>query len=202
MSFSSCFTDLDVLVVEVADFTNCCSASNVDFSNFSGRQSYLSKCAFLSHQLSSVTSGSYHLSALARLQFHVVNECIQRLTAAGFTRISEKENWERKVKPNGRYFYTRNETSVFAFAVGPEYQKGDGFAIVAAHTDSPSLKLKPVSKQENEGHMMVGVTCKTRCGKNCWTGASKRAWPPCLLRLRWTRMMRRSRTLPSPSVLS
>ena len=105
----------------------------------------------------SAAEGFVQFLRKAPTQFHVVNECIQRLTAAGFTRISEKENWERKVKPNGRYFYTRNETSVFAFAVGPEYQKGDGFAIVAAHTDSPSLKLKPVSKQENEGHMMVGV---------------------------------------------
>ena len=90
-------------------------------------------------------------------QFHVVNECIKQLSAAGFTRLSEKENWEGKVKPNGKYFYTRNETSVFAFAVGPEFKKGDGFAIVAAHTDSPSLKLKPISKQEKDGHMLMGV---------------------------------------------
>lgn len=90
-------------------------------------------------------------------QFHVVNECIKQLSAAGFTRLSEKENWEGKVRPNGRYFYTRNETSLFAFAVGPQFKKGDGFAIVAAHTDSPSLKLKPISKQEKDGHMMMGV---------------------------------------------
>ena len=90
-------------------------------------------------------------------QFHVVRECVKQLTAAGFTRISEKENWEGVVKPNGRYFFTRNETSLFAFAVGEHYKKGDGFAIVAAHTDSPSLKLKPISKQESKGHMMLGV---------------------------------------------
>ena len=62
VSFSTCFTDLDVLVVEVADFTDRCSASDVDFSNFSGRQSYLSESAFLSHQLSAVTSGSNPVS--------------------------------------------------------------------------------------------------------------------------------------------
>ena len=90
-------------------------------------------------------------------QFHVVNECIKQLTAAGFTRLSEKENWEGLVHPKGRYFYTRNETSLFAFSVGEAFKKGDGFSIVAAHTDSPSLKLKPISKQENEGHLMMGV---------------------------------------------
>lgn len=34
-------------------------------------------------------------------QFHVVRECVKQLTAAGFTRISEKESWEGKVKPSG-----------------------------------------------------------------------------------------------------
>ena len=90
-------------------------------------------------------------------QFHVVKECINELTAAGFVRLSEKESWEGKVKPCGRYFFTRNETSLFAFSVGEEYKKGEGFAIVAAHTDSPSLKLKPISKQNNKGHLMLGV---------------------------------------------
>ena len=90
-------------------------------------------------------------------QFHVVKTCIQQLQAAGFTRLSEKEVWDDKVQPNGRYFFTRNETSLFAFCVGKEFQKGDGFAIVAAHTDSPSLKLKPISKQESKGHLMLGV---------------------------------------------
>lgn len=90
-------------------------------------------------------------------QFHVVRECVKRLTAAGFVRLSEKESWEQKVKPCGRYYFTRNETSLFAFSVGDKYTHGNGFSIIAAHTDSPSLKLKPISKQENKGHMMLGV---------------------------------------------
>lgn len=104
-------------------------------------------------------------------QFHVVRECVKQLTAAGFTRISEKESWEGKVKPSGRYFFTRNETSLFAFAVGDNYKKGDGFAIVAAHTDSPSLKLKPISKQESKGHMMLGV--ETYGGGKFYTWADR-----------------------------
>lgn len=89
-------------------------------------------------------------------QFHVVKACIEQLLAAGFVRLSEKELWD-KVQPSGRYFFTRNETSLFAFSVGNQFQKGDGFSIVAAHTDSPSLKLKPISKQESKGHLLLGV---------------------------------------------
>ena len=75
------------------------------------------------------------------------------------------------MKPSGRYFFTRNETSLFAFAVGDNYKKGDGFAIVAAHTDSPSLKLKPISKQESKGHMMLGV--ETYGGGKFYTWADR-----------------------------
>ena len=105
----------------------------------------------------SVAEGFVEFLRKTPTQFHVVKECISRLLAAGFVRLSEKECWENKVKPKGRYFFTRNETSLFAFSVGEEYQKGDGFAIVAAHTDSPSLKLKPISKQESKGHLLLGV---------------------------------------------
>ena len=104
-------------------------------------------------------------------QFHVVRECIKELSAAGFTRISEKESWQDKVRPSGRYYFTRNETSLFAFSVGENYKQGDGFAIVAAHTDSPSLKLKPISKQENKGHMMLGV--ETYGGGKFYTWADR-----------------------------
>lgn len=104
-------------------------------------------------------------------QFHVVRECVKTLTAAGFTRISEKECWGDKVQPSGRYFFTRNETSLFAFSVGEKYTQGNGFSIIAAHTDSPSLKLKPISKQENKGHLMLGV--ETYGGGKFYTWADR-----------------------------
>ena len=93
----------------------------------------------------------------APTQFHVVKQCTQQLKEMGFTRLSEKEVWEGKIQPCGRYYFTRNESSLFAFCVGKEYKQGNGFAIVAAHTDSPSLKLKPISKQETKGHLLLGV---------------------------------------------
>ncbi|KAF7728929.1 hypothetical protein EC973_005324 [Apophysomyces ossiformis] len=87
--------------------------------------------------------------------FHVVHEAAEQLERAGFQRLSERSDWD--LKKQGRYYFTRNGSSIVAFAVGGRYQTGNGFSIVGAHTDSPCLKVKPVSKKENGGYLEVGV---------------------------------------------
>ena len=76
--------------------------------------------------------------------FHAVAESVRRLRAAGFTELSERQPW--RVAPGGRYFFTRNASTLVAFAVGRRAAPGAGFVVVGAHTDSPCPKLKPVSK--------------------------------------------------------
>ncbi|RUP49756.1 peptidase M18 [Jimgerdemannia flammicorona] len=88
--------------------------------------------------------------------FHAVHEAAQRLKKAGFVEIKERNSWEGEVRPNGKYYFTRNASSIIAFAVGGKYKAGNGFSIVGAHTDSPCLKVKPVSKKEREGYLQVG----------------------------------------------
>ena len=78
MSLLARFTDLDVFVIEIADFTDRSSALDTDLSHFAGRESHLSVIAFLRHQLSAVSCGSYQLSAFARLEFHIVDHCTYR----------------------------------------------------------------------------------------------------------------------------
>jgi aspartyl aminopeptidase len=88
--------------------------------------------------------------------FHVVHEASTRLEKAGFEKISEKDEWH--LKRQGKYYFTRNGSSIVAFVVGDKYQAGKGgFSIVGAHTDSPCLKVKPISKKENVGYIEVGV---------------------------------------------
>lgn len=91
-------------------------------------------------------------------QFHAVATTVAKLVAAGFQQVCEKDaQWN--VKAGGKYFYTRNQSSVVSFAVGEKWVPGNGFTITAAHTDSPVLKLKPVSKVAKNGYLQVGVEC-------------------------------------------
>ncbi|EQC26479.1 aspartyl aminopeptidase [Saprolegnia diclina VS20] len=89
--------------------------------------------------------------------FHAVYETVQSLKAHGFSQLREDENWDDAIQPNGKYYVTRNQSAVVAFAVGGNYAKGNGFHIVGAHSDSPCLKIKPVSKVESQGSLQVGV---------------------------------------------
>ncbi|KAG9300823.1 hypothetical protein G9A89_004453 [Geosiphon pyriformis] len=89
--------------------------------------------------------------------FHAVQEAIKHLAAAGYEKIQERESWEKILKPNCKYYFTRNQSTLVAFAIGGKYVPGNGLSIVGAHTDSPCLKLKPISKKQSVGYLQVGV---------------------------------------------
>ncbi|XP_060183826.1 probable aspartyl aminopeptidase isoform X3 [Lycium barbarum] len=88
-------------------------------------------------------------------QFHATADAKRQLIAAGFHLLKENEKWD--LQPGGRYFFTRNMSSLVAFAIGKKYSIGNGFHVIAAHTDSPCLKLKPKSASTKSGYLMVNV---------------------------------------------
>ena len=80
--------------------------------------------------------------------FHAVKNVVDMLTAAGFTEVKEEESW--KLEAGGRYFVTRNQSSVIAFKVpGKDFK---GFQIIASHSDSPTFKIKENPEMEAENH--------------------------------------------------
>jgi aspartyl aminopeptidase len=87
--------------------------------------------------------------------FHAVDQAIQKLVAAGFKPIKESDAWN--LLPGEKYFFTRNHSAIVGFTIGQSYKSGNGFSIVGAHTDSPCLKVKPISKRERGGYLQVGV---------------------------------------------
>ncbi|KAJ6672266.1 ASPARTYL AMINOPEPTIDASE [Salix viminalis] len=87
--------------------------------------------------------------------FHAVEEAKKRLRNAGYEQVSERQDWN--LEAGKRYFFTRNHSTIVAFAIGNKFEAGNGFYIVGAHTDSPCLKLKPVSKVTKGGYLKVGV---------------------------------------------
>ncbi|KAI0390815.1 aspartyl aminopeptidase-like protein [Xylariaceae sp. FL0594] len=89
--------------------------------------------------------------------YHAVHESITRLEKAGFTAVKERDNWSSTLKPGGRYYMTRNGSTIVAFAIGKQWKPGNPIAMLGAHTDSPCLRVKPVSKKNGVGFMQVGV---------------------------------------------
>ncbi|KAG5518892.1 hypothetical protein PMAC_002423 [Pneumocystis sp. 'macacae'] len=89
--------------------------------------------------------------------FHVVNTVSKYLSYSGFNELKESECWERDIEIENKYYITRNSTSIIAFSIGKDWKPGNPIALSGAHVDSPSLKIKPVSKKMSEGYIQVGI---------------------------------------------
>ena len=63
------------------------------------------------------------------------------LTAEGFVPLAESERWS--LAPGGAYFVMRGGKSLIAWRQGTAPVAEAGFRLVAAHSDSPVLKLRP-----------------------------------------------------------
>lgn len=83
--------------------------------------------------------------------WHAVENCARLLLKSGFKELKEQEVWD--IKPVGRYFVIRNGSSLTAF-IAPVQQPSIAH-IIASHTDSPSLKLKPNCEFYNNNMLML-----------------------------------------------
>lgn len=89
----------------------------------------------------------------APTSFHAAAEGARRLGEAGFTALDETEEWQ--LGPGG-YFVVR-DGSLVAWRVPGHAAPEAGFRIVGAHTDSPSLQLKPRPDLGRDGWQQLGV---------------------------------------------
>ncbi len=71
--------------------------------------------------------------------FHAVAELCDMLSASGFSKLEESMPWS--LSRDRSYFVTRNRSSLIAFRI-PEGDTSPRFMIAAAHSDSPSFKIK------------------------------------------------------------
>ena len=69
--------------------------------------------------------------------YHTVASVKERLVADGYVELSEGSSW--KLCDGGKYFVTRNGSSIIAFRNTAEAR---GFVIAASHSDSPAFRVK------------------------------------------------------------
>ncbi len=97
----------------------------------------------------------FEFLAAATTPFHAVAEIIKRLTGAGFTRVLEDAQWN--IETGGKYFLTRNDSSIVAIVAGRKRPPVEGIRMVGAHTDSPCLMVKPNPEIQSQGLLQLGV---------------------------------------------
>lgn len=85
--------------------------------------------------------------------FHTCARSADMLRAAGYTELCEAQRWE--IVPGGKYFVTRNGSSLIAFRV----PAGDmaGFMMTAAHGDSPAFKIKENAELPDGNYLRLSV---------------------------------------------
>ena len=81
--------------------------------------------------------------------FHAVEQMAEILKREGFLPLAESERWE--IHRGGRYYVTRNHSSILAFEVGNDVQDY-GFQIAASHSDSPTFKVKERAEMTVKEH--------------------------------------------------
>ena len=83
--------------------------------------------------------------------FHAIANTAARLIAAGYAPLSEGERWT--LHPGDRRFVIRGGSSIIAFRV-PQELRG-GFMMAAAHSDSPTFKLKEHAELRSSGYIRL-----------------------------------------------
>ncbi len=68
--------------------------------------------------------------------FHAIDTIVRELE--GFEPLQESENW--RLQPGGKYYVTRNRSSIIAFTLPKAPFKA--FQLIASHSDSPTFKIK------------------------------------------------------------
>ena len=86
--------------------------------------------------------------------YHAVAEMVRRLTAGGFTSLSEQDRWS--LVPGDQKYVVR-EGSLLAFRIGSAPLADAGARLVGTHTDSPTFTVRPRHEVTRAGYRLVGV---------------------------------------------
>ena len=80
--------------------------------------------------------------------FHAVNTMKDMLLEDGYTELRECEAWT--LEKGGKYFTTRNGSSLIAFHIGSSLEDYH-FQVTSSHSDSPTFKVKEEAVLKGKG---------------------------------------------------
>ena len=92
--------------------------------------------------------------------YHAVENAAAMLVNNGYSELFENQTW--KLEKGGKYFVRRGGSSIIAFK-----NRGEGFAIVASHSDFPAFAVKSV-----EGGAGILKLCVEIMGSISFAGLS------------------------------
>lgn len=87
--------------------------------------------------------------------FHAVSFMAGKLRDSGFRQLFETDIWE--LAPTSSYFIIRDNGALCAFTLTSQHNQEQGFRIMGAHTDSPSLQIKPLAGKASHSFFQLGV---------------------------------------------
>ncbi|KYK61587.1 vacuolar aspartyl aminopeptidase Lap4 [Drechmeria coniospora] len=90
--------------------------------------------------------------------FHTVDYFKRMLNQCGFHELPARDSWSGRIHAGGKYWVTRNGSSLIAFTVGKAYKPGSGVGMIGGHIDALTAHLKPIStKPTKAGYLQLGV---------------------------------------------
>lgn len=104
-------------------------------------------------QKSSIIQDLVNFLDISPTAWHAVSAAHQQLQDANFIELSEEEPWD--IQPQQRYVVTRNGSSLCAFITPKRFPTR--VRLLASHTDSPSLKIKPQPDIRKHQAILLGV---------------------------------------------
>lgn len=87
--------------------------------------------------------------------FHAVSCMAKKLRNAGFRQLSEIESLD--LQSGSSYFIIRDNGALAAFTLASTNNPDQAFRIMGAHTDSPSLQIKPLAGKAVNSFFQLGV---------------------------------------------
>lgn len=87
--------------------------------------------------------------------FHAISNIEEYLLGHKFKRLPENTRWQ--LEQGSSYFVSRENAAIIAFTLGDQEKSFQGFRMLAAHTDSPCLQIKPKPDIKNGTYHQLGV---------------------------------------------